>query len=86
MTFTMMSEGLQEMVWNTASAYIDGFDDADETEREDILDGVVQTLMRVAADLGYNLDAANCQIDGIDDQDELESALCEIEHELDGRY
>ena len=86
MTFTMISEGLQEMVWNTASAYIDGFDDADEAEQEVILDGVVQTLMKAAEDLGYSLDAANCQIDGIEDQDELESALCEIEHELDGRY
>ena len=80
-TFRDMAEGVQEMLWNTATQ-IDGFEDAAEEEQVGILDELAELFAGKAAELGYSLDPEAATIAGLD-EDETAEALEKIEQEFD---
>ena len=79
--FRDMTEGVQEMLWNTA-VQTDGFKDATEEEQNSALDELAELFTDKAAKLGYNLDPETATISGLD-EDETADALEKIEQEFD---
>lgn len=81
--FWRISEGLQEMLWNTAVAYISGFEGMSDSDQGDVLDNLVERMLDEATILGYTLNAVDCTIKECEDEWALAFALQEIEVYLD---
>ena len=55
MKYSDLAYGPQEIIWNTYTAYVPGFYEADTQERETKLEEAAQDLMRLINRMGYEI-------------------------------